>query len=278
MPALADPSDAMERERRLDAVLTMVQSRLLTLLPGGVVHHTGRALWAMSATPLPGSNGVLRYDARRFHGPDSERELDTCLAVMSTSDLPWTFSVWDHLGGPVLRAQLERRGFVAVSESTAVWLDLPATVPVPSPGPRTRLRRVVTAGDGRDWAAVHGEVFGAPSAALAEIVRHPSSASLVAALDGAPVGVVSMARADGVAVIFHCGVLPGVRGRGIGRLLVEAACAEARASGIRACVAMASEAAAPLARSLGAVGTTRVTLMAPGPGSPPHGVDGASLS
>src|SRR4051795_2571176 len=126
MQALADPSDAMERERRLDAVLTMVQSRLLPLLPGGVVHHTGRALWAMSATPLPGSNGVLRYDARRFRGPDSERELDTslpgpgggrpppprrfrgpdsereldtCLAVMSTSDLPWTFSVWDHLGG-----------------------------------------------------------------------------------------------------------------------------------------------------------------------------------
>jgi GNAT superfamily N-acetyltransferase len=106
-------------------------------------------------------------------------------------------------------------------------------------------------------------------------VRHPSSTSLVAVLDGTPVGVVSMARADGVVVVFHCGVLPGARGQGIGRLLVEAACAEARASGIRACVAMASEAAAPLAQSLGAVGTTRVTFMAPGP--PPHEVDGASL-
>jgi ribosomal protein S18 acetylase RimI-like enzyme len=264
MPALADPSDAMERERRLDAVLTMVQSRLLPLLPGGVVHHTGRALWAMSATTLAGSNGVLRYDARRFRGPDSERELDTCLAVMSTSDLPWTFSVWDHLGGEVLQAELDRRGFVAVSTSTAVWLDLPATVPAPCPGPGTQLRRVVTAEDGRDWAAVHGEVFGAPCARLVEVVRHPSSASLVAVRDGAPVGVVSMARADGVAVIFHCGVLPGARGQGIGRLLVEAACAEVRASGIRACVAMASEAATPLAQSLGAVRTTRVTLMAPG--------------
>ena len=135
MPALADPSDAMERERRLDVVLTMVQSRLLPLLPGGVVHDTGRALWAMSAITLPGSNGVLRYDARGFRGPDSERELDTCLAVMSTSDQPWTFSVWDHLGGEILRAQLERRGFVAGSASTAVWLDLPATVPVPRPAP-----------------------------------------------------------------------------------------------------------------------------------------------
>src|SRR4051795_4806970 len=224
MQALADPSDAMERERRLDAVLTMVQSRLLPLLPGGVVHHTGRALWAMSATTLPGSNGVLRYDARRFRGPDSERELDTCLAVMSTSDLPWTFSVWDHLGGEILRSQLERRSFVAGSASTAVWLDLPATGPVPSPGPRVNLRRVVTARDGRDWAAVHGEVFGGPSTALAEAVRHPSSASLVAVLDGAPVGVVSTARADGVAVLFHCGVVPGARGQGIGRLLVEGAC------------------------------------------------------
>lgn len=273
MPALADPSDAMERERRLDAVLTMVQSRLLPLLPGGVVHCTGRALWAMSATTFPGSNGVLRYDARRFRGPVSERELDTCLAVMSTSDLPWTFRVWDHLGGEVLRAQLERRGFAVVSASTAVWLDLPATVPVPTPGPGTQLRRVVTAEDGSDWAAVHGEVFGAPSAALAEAVRHPSSASLLAVRDGVPVGVVSMARADGVAVVFHCGVLPGARGQGIGRLLVEAACAEARAGGIQACVALATEAAAPLARSLGAVGTTRVTLMAPG--SPGHGPDGA---
>jgi GNAT superfamily N-acetyltransferase len=274
MPALADPSDAMERERRLDAVLTMVQSRLLPLLPGGVVHHTGQALWAMSATTLPGSNGVLRYDARCFRGPDSERELDTCLAVMSTSDLPWTFNVWDHLGGDILRAQLERRGFVAGSASTAVWLDLRATVPVPSPGPSVQLRRVVTARDVRDWAEVHGDVFGTPCAALAEVVRHPSSAALVAVLDGAPVGVVSTARADGVAVLFHCGVLPGARGQGIGRLLVESACAEARASGIRACVAVASEAAMPLARSLGAVATSRVTRMVPG-SSPRHLPDGA---
>ena len=97
-----------------------------------------------------------------------------------------------------------------------MWLDLPATVPVPSPGPRVQLRRVVTARDVHDWADVHGEVFGTSSAALAEVVRHPSSGALVAVLDGAPVGVVSTARADGVAVLFHCGVVPGARGQGIG--------------------------------------------------------------
>ena len=162
MPALADACDATGRASRADAVLTMVQSRLHPPAAWRQSSRTPAGPVGLSPTPYPGSSGVLRYDARGFAGPDSERELDTCLAVMSTSDAPWTFSVWDHLGGEVLRAQLERRGFVVVSASTRrVWLDLPATVPVPRPAPGAQLRRVVTARDGRDWAAVHGQVFGA---------------------------------------------------------------------------------------------------------------------
>jgi GNAT superfamily N-acetyltransferase len=267
MPALADPCDAMERESRLDAVLTMVQSRLLPLLPDGAIHRTGRAIWSMTSTPLPGANGVLRYDARDFRGPDSERELDTCLAVMSTSDVPWTFSVWDHLGGEALRPQLERRGFAVLSTRTAVWLDLSTTVPARSPRHGVQVRQVVSAQDSRDWAAVHGRVFDAPSAAVADAVRLPPSVSFLAVLDGKPVGVVSTARADGIAVLYHCGVLPGSRRQGVGRMLVETAVAQARDGGIRACVAVPTGAAAPLARSLGAVATAGVTLMAPGPGS-----------
>ena len=76
MPALADVCDATGRASRADAVLTMVQSRLIPLLPDGSVQDAGRATWSLTSVPYPGGSGVLRYDARGFAGPESERELE----------------------------------------------------------------------------------------------------------------------------------------------------------------------------------------------------------
>ncbi len=268
MPALADVCDATGRASRADAVLTMVQSRLIPLLPDGSVQDAGRATWSLTSVPYPGGSGVLRYDARGFAGPESERELDTCLAVMSTSDAPWTVRVWDHLGGDVLRSQLEGRGFLVQSSRPVVWLDLPGPVLAPQGPPGAQVREVGSARDLRDWAAVHGralEVPPAARAALAVAPRTPSSFSLLAVVGGRPCGVLSLASADGVAVLYHLGVLPGARRQGLGRLLVETGIARARARGMRACVAVPSLAAAHLAASLGAVEVARVTDMVPGP-------------
>ena len=218
--------------------------------------------------PYPGASGVLRYDARGFAGPDSERELDTCLAVMSTSDAPWTVRVWDHLGGDVLRSQLEGRGFLVQSSRPVVWLDLSGPVLAPVGPAGAQVREVGSARDLRDWAAVHGRALEVPPAAravLAAAPRTPSSFSLLAVVGGRPCGVLSLASADGVAVLYHLGVLPGARRQGVGRLLVETGIARARARGMRACVAVPSLAASHLAASLGAVEVARVTDMVPGP-------------
>ena len=162
MPALADVCDATGRASRADAALTMVQSRLIPLLPDGSVQDAGRATWSLTSVPYPGGSGVLRYDARGFAGPESERELDTCLAVMSTSDAPWTVKVWDHLGGDVLRSQLEGRGFLVQSSRPVVWLDLSGPVLAPLGPPDTQVREVCSAQDLRDWAAVHGRALDVP--------------------------------------------------------------------------------------------------------------------
>ena len=46
MPALADVCDATGRASRADAVLTMVQSRLIPLLPDGASRTPAGPLWA----------------------------------------------------------------------------------------------------------------------------------------------------------------------------------------------------------------------------------------
>ena len=55
-------------------------------------HTPLRSVARLSMTTRLVANGVIRYDATDFHGPDSERDLDNCLAVLSTYDVPWRFS------------------------------------------------------------------------------------------------------------------------------------------------------------------------------------------
>ena len=247
----------------------MVQSRLIPLLPDGSVQDAGRATWSLTSVPYPGGSGVLRYDARGFAGPESERELDTCLAVMSTSDAPWTVKVWDHLGGDVLR-------------SAAGGARLPRPVEPPGglagplgPGPRAarppdaQVREVGSAQDLRDWAAVHGRALDVPPAARAVLTaapRTPSSVSLLAVVGGRPCGVLSLASADGVAVLYHLGVLPGARRQGLGPAAGrdrDRPCPRPGHARLRRRPLVGSM--PHLAASLGAVEVARVTDMVPGP-------------
>lgn len=73
------------RAERLDRAVVAVQTRLAPLFPGGEIQDTGRALWTLSATPLPVVNGVIRYDARDFGGPESDRLSRRGAAIRSRS-------------------------------------------------------------------------------------------------------------------------------------------------------------------------------------------------
>ena len=109
------------RAERLDRAVVAAQTRWAPMFPGGEIQETGRALWTLSSTPLLVVNGVIRYDARDFYGPESERDLDSCLAVLSTYDVPWRFSAWEHLGAELLMPQLSARGLVGSRRAPAVW-------------------------------------------------------------------------------------------------------------------------------------------------------------
>ena len=49
---------------------------LEALEEAGEVEEAGHAIWTVSATPLLFANGVIRYEARDFHGPEGEVELN----------------------------------------------------------------------------------------------------------------------------------------------------------------------------------------------------------
>ena len=57
------------RAERLDRAVATMQTRFTPMFPGGEIQETGRAIWTLTATPLLVANGVIRYDARDFHGP-----------------------------------------------------------------------------------------------------------------------------------------------------------------------------------------------------------------
>ena len=96
---------------------------------------------------------------------------------------------------------------------------------------------------------------------LAEALRHPSSASLLAVVDGAPVGVVSLALADGVAVLFHSACCPGPARQGLGRLLVETGLARAARERHPGLCRHGQRGSVRPAASLGAVGSGRWRLV-----------------
>ena len=278
------------RADRLGRAFAGVQTRFAPLFPGGEVQDTGHAIWTVSKTPLRVVNGVIRYDARDFHGPESERELDSCLAVLSTYDVPWRFSAWDHLGADVLVPHLVVRGMVGTGSVPAMWLDLPGralttaapTTATPTPttatpktatpktaaGEGIEIRSVTDASDHHEWTQIFTNVFGIPSEysdLFEQIVAEPGSRSVIAHANGRPVGCLSMSIEEGVAVVYNVGVLPSARRRGVGRRLLQAAHKGAAARGADACVVVATRAGSGICTRLGYHAVTRVSYLMPAP-------------
>jgi GNAT superfamily N-acetyltransferase len=256
------------RAERLERAVTSVQKRFAPMFPGGEIQETGRAVWTMSATPLLVANGVIRYDAKDFDGPESERDLDSCLAVLSTYDVPWRFSAWEHLGDDRLIPHLSARGLVSTGRATALWLGIRNRMPAAVVEDRVEIRTSANASDHHLWTRIFMEVFRIPSryAEVFELTMVDSHTfSAVAYEDNRPVGCVSFAIEDGVAVVENMGVLPSSRRRGIGGRMFEAAHAAAAARGAMACVVVANRAGSRICTQLGYQVATSVTHLVPAP-------------
>jgi len=106
---------------------------------------------------------VIRYDATDFHGPDSERDLDNCLAVLSTYDVPWRFSAWAHLGADLLVPQLVALGMTGTSSAAAMWRDLGGRVELSADDDWIDVRPAKTPSCHRAWTQIFTNVFGTPS-------------------------------------------------------------------------------------------------------------------
>jgi GNAT superfamily N-acetyltransferase len=276
------------RPWRVDRAVTAVQTRFAPLFPDGESQDAGRAIWTLSSTPLLVANGVIRYDATDFHGPASERDLDNCLAVLSTYDVPWRFSAWEHLGADLLVPQLVARGLTGTSIAKAMWLDLRglAHENVHKQAHEHAHDNVGEANDeaneesndGIDvrpakspsyhhaWTEIFTKVFGIPnnySDVFQHMVARADSYGFVAFADGRPVGCVSMELERGLAVVNDIGVLPFARGRGVGRHLLEAANQAAAVRGATASVVVANPVGSALCARLGYHAVTSVAYLTP---------------
>ncbi|MGZ4601099.1 MAG: GNAT family N-acetyltransferase [Oryzihumus sp.] len=254
------------RTARLDRALADAHARTVASLPGGEVHHLGPALLTGSRTTLRSMNGVFAFDARAFNTLQDERQLDACLAIVSTYDVPWSFNAWAHLGGPVLVEQLAHRGLVAAGEATAMWRDL---VPRKVTGAGYRIEVVRRPTAAREWARTLIEVFAMDPAlepVLAGLAVRPDEPALVARVGGQPVGAVAVLGADDVSELGFLAVRRAWRGRGLGRRLAHAAEELAARRGSSAVVTLAPPGGRPLFTSLGYAPVSTVTFMvAPAP-------------
>jgi GNAT superfamily N-acetyltransferase len=254
------------RPWRVDRAVTAVQTRFALLFPDGESLDAGRAIWTLSSTPLLVANGVIRYDATDFHGPGSERDLDNCLAVLSTYDVPWRFSVWEHLGADLLVPQLVGRGMSGTSIAKAMWLDLGGRPELGAEDEGIDVRPAKTPAYHRAWTQIFTKVFGTPSNysdVFQQMVARADSYGFVAYADGLPVGCASMELERGIAVVKDIGVLPVARCRGVGRHLLEAANAEAAMRGATASVVVANRAGSALCTGLGYRAVTSVAYLTP---------------
>ena len=174
-----------------------MQTRSAPMCPDGETQDAGRAIWTLSSTPLLAVSRVIRYDATDFHGPASERDLDSCLAVLSTYDVPWRFSAWEHLGADVLVPQLLARGMIGTSSAQAMWLDLrgPERKPARTRTASTSVPQKQPEDYHHVWTEVFTTVFGIPNnyaVVFEKMVARADSYGFVAYADGEPVGCLSI--------------------------------------------------------------------------------------
>jgi len=245
-----------------------MHASFVPLLSGGEVQEVGHAIWTMSATPLLFANGVIRYDARDFGGPASERELDNCLTALSMYDVPWRFSAWDHLGADVLVPRLIARGMIRAGTDHAMWLDLSGARSSVTSEDHIDIQPATDASGHRVWTRIFTTTTGISNEyanLILPLVARPPRQNLVARANGRAVGCLTVTIEEGLAIVHNVGVLPAARRHGVGRRLLLAAPEAALRRGARACVTLATPEGARVCARLGHHAVTSVTYLMPPP-------------
>lgn len=261
---------------------TLIQSSLVAAAAAyvrqaeGEVHEDPALTWVTTRTRVPFYNGAVRT---RLDGDDADRAIETLVADFQARG--WLVCWWvmppDRPAD--LAARLAARGFTPWTNDLGMTVDLsgvPEAVPLPE---GVTVERVETMETLEEWLRAFGAGFGVPESWLAVYgrlpLRVPPAESrfrfYLARAGGVPVATSLWFPAPDAAVIDEIATIPAMRRRGIGTAVTHAALRDARASGYRTAVLVASEAGARIYRRLGfkAYGRRDIYILGGWPPAPP---------
>ena len=223
------------------------------------LHDDPDCCWTLSDLPFPLFNSVMRA---RLPGDRIDALIDTRLGACAARNVPMLWWTGPSSMPADLGERLDRCGFV-LEAARGMAADLELHVGWHETPPTDRRSRSSPLKTPRRWrigAACLCDSFGAPRAfgeAFAELAVTIGLGPLspfrhfLARVDGEPAATCSLFLGAGVAGIYDVSTLPGLRKRGLGRLITLAAMREARARGYRMAILHSSTLGAGIYRALG---------------------------
>lgn len=223
---------------------------------GGIVHDEPVMTWVSTGTRIPFYNGVIRT---RLSASGADHAIESIVGRFEERGWRMAWWVMPPSRPADLARRLEAHGFTRWGGDLGMATDLaalPEAVPLPE---GVSVERVRTRPALEDWLRAFGAGFGIPEPWLAIYGRLPLGVApedslfrfFLARDRGAPVATSLWFPAADAAVIDEIATVPDRRRRGIGTAVTHAALRDARSSGYRTAVLVASEAGAPVYRRLG---------------------------
>jgi GNAT superfamily N-acetyltransferase len=229
-----------------------------------------RGLRVATGVPSPLFNPVLRVNVPL---PELAEVIDEARDWYRARHLPWSWYVGPASQPESLMRELERRGFVKVTEPPGMAADL-ATLDELDPGAVITVERVADRKLVDAWFGVFAPAFelsNAAASAFRDLILEgglDESAPMLnyIAYEGRdPVATGSLVPAAGVGGIYNIATRADRRGRGIGRAITYALMAEAAAMGYSVAILWSTSAGLPVYRRLGFEERIRVpTYLGPG--------------
>jgi len=200
-----------------------------------------------------------------FAGADPDAVIAEEAAFFRAMGAGVAWKVYGHDRPPDLGRRLRAAGFAPGEPETLMVFDLEQGTPQAPRAPGVEARRVVSAADLSEWAAVSSASFGRDDRRRAESygprLADPTVGLFLAWADGRPVAAARLELPPGrsIATLWGGGTLPTFRGRGMYRLLVAARAEEARRRGYRYLAVEARATSRPILARLGFVPATTIT-------------------
>ena len=231
----------------------------LACWPRVELHDEPDCYWTLSDLPFPLFNSVLRA---RLPGDRIGALIDARLAACEARNVPMLWWTGPTTLPADLGERLDQCGFVLeAARGMAADLERHVGPHEPTPAdPATSLEPVEDSATLATWSRVLCDSFGAPrpfGEAFAELALTiglgPASPfrHFLARVDGEPAATCSLFLGAGVAGIYDVATQPGLRKRGLGRLVTQVAMREARARGYRMSILHSSTLGAGVYRALG---------------------------